>query len=71
MDLKELEKLAKLCKKYGITSVKMAEVEISIDIYSLPPTQMKAIDSEPSSKASEASNTITEEDILMWSSSGV
>lgn len=68
MDLKELERLAKLCHKYSIKSVTTPELSLTFDELH-PPTKAEpkapAIDPEPPEKEPEYS----EEDILLWSAS--
>lgn len=64
MDLKELEKLAKLCHKYGIRTYTSPELTLNFD---LPNPSL----SSPSNGdvKEEEEKKYSEEDILLWSSS--
>lgn len=69
MNLKELEKLAKLCHKVGIQSITLEGVTLTLAQGFIPNTRLKkAID-----KASdiESEPEYTEEQILNWSSTPV
>lgn len=63
MDLKELEKLIKLCHKYNIKTISTPQVSLSIE--SIMPPKHKIKTEETPKEAEEPQ--YTEEDILMWS----
>jgi len=63
MDLKDLEKLVKLCHKYSIKSITTPQVSLTIDTLSPPQPKLKA--EEPAQEKPEPE--YTDEDILMWS----
>lgn len=62
---KDLEKLAKICRKYGINRLKTADIELSIDL--APVTPQEAAISEPE----KPQTSYTDEDALFWSSGSV
>jgi (p)ppGpp synthase/HD superfamily hydrolase len=66
MDIKELEKIARLCHKWGITSIQTSQYTLSFkDTFENP---KKAPLSALESTKEEEQKTLTEEDILLWSS---
>lgn len=67
MDLKELEKLSKLCRKHGIKKLKSSEVEIEFDHLSYPIRLSKRVKAEEAKTVDEYS----EEDVLNWSSTTI
>lgn len=62
MDIKDLEKLAKLCQKYGIKHYQSAQ--ITLDFEHSP--AIKTIAGSPAVQAMEEPE-LTEDDILNWS----
>lgn len=68
IDVKALEKLAKLCHKYGINHIKSDGLELSLDLYKGP--QKPLSKGRPSTVEEALSNEadFTEEDIMFWSS---
>jgi hypothetical protein len=62
MNLKELEKLMKLCHKHNVKSITVDGVSLTIDSL-IPPKQN--FKEEPTQEKPEPE--YTEEDILMWS----
>lgn len=68
MNLKELEKLMKLCHKYNVKSISVEGVSLSID--TIMPQKLKSgkTNAEP---VSTPEPEYTDEDILMWSAGGV
>jgi hypothetical protein len=65
MSPKELDSIAKMCRKHGITSLKTAQVELTFSPEALTIPKPKEELSEPSK------SLYTDEEILMWSSSGI
>lgn len=67
MNLKELEKLMKLCHKYNVKSISVEGISLTIEGHIAPKQKL--------TKAEESSQNIepqyTDEDILMWSAGGV
>lgn len=64
MDLKELEKLSKLCRRNGIKKLKSNDIELEFDHISYPIRLSKKVKDEESKIKEEFS----EEDALFWSS---
>lgn len=67
MDLKELEKLIKLCHKYNVKTISTPQVSLSIE--TIVPPKKKSQDVEAPKEAEEPQ--YTDEDILMWSAGPV
>lgn len=67
MNLKELEKLMKLCHKYNVKTISVEGVTLSID--NILPQKIKH--SKIEEKPSDNEPIYTDEDILMWSAGGV
>lgn len=63
MNLKELEKLVKLCHKYSIKTISTPEVSLSIEVLAPPKQKLKADESAQEKPEPQ----YTDEDILMWS----
>lgn len=63
MELKELEKLIKLCHKYNVKSI--ATPEVSLTLESIIPPKEKAKAEETKNETQEPQ--YTDEDVLMWS----
>lgn len=63
MDLKDLEKLVKLCHKYSIKTISTPQVSLSIEVLSPPQSKIKAEESAQEKPEPQ----YTDEDILMWS----
>jgi hypothetical protein len=63
MELKELEKLIKLCHNYYVKSI--ATPEVSLTLESIIPPKEKAKAEETKNETQEPQ--YTDEDILMWS----
>jgi hypothetical protein len=63
MDLKEIEKLIKLCHKYSVKSISTPEVSLTIEALSPPKSKLKAKEEA----VPEEEPQYTEEEILMWS----
>lgn len=63
MTPKDLAALAKVCQRHGITKLKMADVEFTIEpqVVSLP----QALDNNTKT---EEQKDLTEEELLFWSS---
>ena len=59
MDLKELEKLAKLCQKYGIRNIVTKDVTLSLDTITTK-DQLQ----ETSTQLKD--NDYSDEDVLLW-----
>lgn len=64
MDLKDLEKLVKLCHKYSIKTISTPQVSLSIEVLSPPQTKKKADEVVVQEKPEPQ---YTDEDILLWS----
>ncbi len=74
MDLKEIEKLAKLCHKVGISQITVNDITITVQPGFIPNRRLtKALDKASGSSASdiESQEEYTEEQILNWSSTSV
>ncbi len=65
MDIKELAKIIDLCRKKGIESLKMNDLELKLG--ELPIPRKRAIEATESTPEDAA---ITQEDLLFWSSQG-
>lgn len=63
MDLKDLEKLVKLCHKYSIKTISTPQVSLSIEVLSPPQPKIKAEESAQEKPEPQ----YTDEDILLWS----
>lgn len=63
MDLKELEKLIKLCHRYNVKTI--ATPQVSLTLESIIPSKQKLKAEEAPKEAEEPQ--YSEEDILMWS----
>lgn len=63
MDLKELEKLAKMCRKYGIKSIEDNGLKLSFSDSMPAPRKLQAVDSKETE-----TEQMTEEQVLFWSS---
>jgi hypothetical protein len=74
MDIKSLSKLAKACRKLGISHLKTEEVEISLSPEITPVTVKKRQKLAPVNEAlfnepdAEAQQKLTDMDLLFWSS---
>lgn len=62
MDLKDLEKLVKLCHKYSIKSISTPQVSLTIEVLSPPQPKLKAEEVQEKPEPQ-----YTDEDILLWS----
>lgn len=67
MDLKELEKLCKLCRKNGIRKLKSSDIELEFDHISYPVRISKRVKDEET----KTEEQFSEEDALYWSSTAV
>lgn len=68
MSPKELTALVKVCHKYGIKRLKTAQVELDVELDTIPkPSQKEAPISQPSEP--KPSIEYTPEDVLFWSAS--
>jgi hypothetical protein len=63
MDLKELEKLIKLCHKYNVKTISTPEVSLNIESFVANKPKLKAQETIQENQEPQ----YTEEDILMWS----
>lgn len=63
MNLKELEKLIKLCHKYNVKVISTPEVSLTIE--NIMPPKQKLKEQEAPKETEEPQ--YTDEDILMWS----
>lgn len=63
---KQIEQYAKVCKKTGITHLKLGDVEITIDL-------SQALQSKKQEQAPEIKEeqTFTDEETLLWSSPNI
>lgn len=61
MDLKELEKLSKLCQKYGIRHYQSAQLTLDFDHKDIPNKTNLVQEEKPFEEA------MSEEDVLFWS----
>lgn len=66
MNLKELEKLAKLCRKYGISSIEDNGLKLSFSDH-MPAPRLSKAKGDAKEIEEDKSN---EEDILFWSAAG-
>jgi hypothetical protein len=61
MNVKELEQILKVCKKYGVSHYKTPELELTCEVLDQPvAAAQENLKTEPS---------YTDEDILLWSAS--
>lgn len=65
MDLKHLEKLAKLCRKHGISHLKSADLELQFDL-----SHDEAAQALPPATDIAPTPAYSDEDTLLWSSAG-
>jgi hypothetical protein len=70
MELKEIEKLIKLCKKYGIKSINLSGISMELDLSLSPTSNRKSQIAKDLSPAPTPEQPLTEEEILYWSSGG-
>jgi hypothetical protein len=63
MNLKELEKLMKLCHKYNVKNITVDGVSIAIEAHIAPKQKTKITEQTAASEEPQ----YTDEDILMWS----
>jgi len=68
MNLKELEKLMKLCHKYNVKSISVDGVSITVD--TILPQKLK-IDKSTMEQSEPSAPEYTDEDILMWSAGNI
>lgn len=72
-DLKELERLLKLCRKQGVTQIKLGEVELKLG--DLPPEQRRSRDQDdiPTDNpyADFPDGELTPEQLMFYSSGGL
>lgn len=69
-DLKELDKLIALCRKRGISTIKLGEMELTLSEEAPKPTSRKPrnLSTElPITSAPYNSDSPTEEELLYWS----
>ena len=73
MDIKNLEKLMRLARKHGVTNVKTADIEFTIELAPVKP-QTKRIALEPygvsESDKIDTPDALSVEDLLFYSASG-
>jgi hypothetical protein len=67
MDLKHLDKLAKLCKKHGITHLKSQDIELQFD-HSITESAVSNLIPPATDIATTPRNPYSTEDALFWSS---
>lgn len=70
MNIKDLEKLIKLCNRSGVTSIKIEGVELTLDTARLPlrPSRLRKTYSPASVEEALRDEGPTEEELLYWSS---
>lgn len=68
-EIRKLKKLTKFMKKEGITSLKTADIELSIDPKFMFPVEQST--SQPTTDEIKEEPTYTDEEILMWSAPGL
>jgi hypothetical protein len=66
MELKELERLLKLCHRYKVRSITIGDTSLVLD--SIVPPKQKASKETPEEKPQVE---YSEEDILLWSSTSI
>jgi hypothetical protein len=65
MNHKDLEKLLRLCRKYGVSALKTTDIQLSLS-HEMPPTIKP-----PETKEVKPTTEYSEEDMLLWSSTTV
>lgn len=72
--IKELEKLAQMCRKRGIAELKVTENEVEMKLWDHIPTQARRSKAKSPTYTKdniELENLPTEEEVLFWSSAGL
>lgn len=69
-DLKHLEQIIKLCKKRGVQSIKIGDIELTLS-EAAPPVKRAAKKAKPDETQGEIeSDELSANDLLMWSVGG-
>jgi|JI8StandDraft_1071087.scaffolds.fasta_scaffold38231_3 hypothetical protein len=71
IELKRIKKLTAFMIKSGLSRLKSGDIEINLAPHILHKAELSPLNSDGAIQASPQTPTITEEDILFWSSPGL
>lgn len=70
MEIKLFEKYLQLCRKHGVESLKIGEIEVKLS-QEPPKSKYKQAKENKESTSIQSSPQFSNEEILMWSSGGI